>query len=50
LAITSHNANMQASGQISDVATTGNVTGQRQDVTMGAAQPSNDATPLYVAV
>jgi hypothetical protein len=50
LAVTSHNTSMQTSGEFSNVAMTGSVTGQWQNIAIGVAQPSNDATPLYVVV
>jgi regulation of enolase protein 1 (concanavalin A-like superfamily) len=50
LAVTSHSANMQTSAVFSNVATTGNVTGQWQDLAIGAIQPGNDPAPLYVVV
>jgi hypothetical protein len=50
LAITSHIATMQASGALSNVATSGNVTGHWQSLALGVTQPSNDIVPLYVAV
>jgi hypothetical protein len=50
LAVTSHNTSVQTSGQFSNVATAGNVTGQWQNLAIGVAQPSNDPAPLYVVV
>jgi hypothetical protein len=50
LAVTSHNANAAATGVVSNVATTGNVTGAWQVQAIGVAQPANDAAPLYLVV
>jgi hypothetical protein len=50
LAVTSHNTSTQTTGQFSNVATTGSVTGQWESLAIGAAQPSNDPAPLYVVV
>ncbi len=50
LAVTSHNAAATTTAVFSNVATTGNVSGSWQVQAIGAAQPANDAAPLYVAV
>jgi len=51
LVVTSHSAGVLTSGEFSDVATTGNVTGQWQAATVGPEQPEgNAADSLYVAV
>jgi len=50
LAVTSHSANATATGQFSNVSTTGSVTGSWQQQAIGVAQPANAAAPVYVAV
>ncbi len=49
LAVTGHDSGT-AVGVFSNVSTTGNVTGSWQVQAIGAAQPANDAAPLYVVV
>jgi hypothetical protein len=49
LAVTGHDTGT-AVGVLSSISTTGNVTGSWQVEAIGAAQPANDAAPLYVAV
>jgi hypothetical protein len=48
LAVTSHDAALTCQGVLSNVTTTGNVTGQWASQDIGIE--SNDAEPLYVAV
>ncbi|MDI6447418.1 hypothetical protein [Anaerobaca lacustris] len=49
LAVTSHNANQATSAEFSNVAFTGNVTGNWQIGEIGATQPAGNAvSPLYV--
>jgi hypothetical protein len=50
LAVTSHNSSMTTIAEFSDVSMTGTVKGDWQVAAIGAAQPSNDAAPLYVTV
>ena len=50
LAVTSHSAGNPTVAEISQVSTTGNVTGSWQVATIGVEQPSNAPEPLYVAV
>jgi len=50
LAVTSHNAAAQTTAQFSNVATTGSITGQWQNLAIGVAQPSNDPAPLYIVI
>ncbi len=50
LAVTSHNAAVAATAEFSNVATTGSVSGQWQNVEVGAAQAGNTADGLYVTV
>ena len=50
LAVTSHNPSTPTIAEFSDVSFTGTVTGPWQVAAIGAAQPSNDAAPLYMAV
>jgi len=51
LAVTSHNVNQATSAEFSNVAFTGNVTGDWQVAEIGVAQPAGNAiAPLYVAL
>jgi hypothetical protein len=50
LCVTSHNANAPTAGELSNVATTGGVTGAWEVAEIGVAQPSNSAGQLYVVV
>jgi regulation of enolase protein 1 (concanavalin A-like superfamily) len=50
LAVTSHNASAYTTGEFSNVATTGTVTGAWQNLSIGVTQWSNGAAPLYVTV
>jgi len=50
LAVTSHSAGNSTSAELSEIATTGNVTGAWQVETIGIEQPSNDPGQVYVAV
>jgi hypothetical protein len=50
LCVTSHNANALTTGEFSNVATTGGVTGAWEVAEIGVAQPSNAAGQLYVVV
>jgi len=50
LAVTSHNTAAMATAQYSNISFTGAVTGNWSVATIGPAQPTNDATPLYVTV
>ncbi|MCU0913103.1 MAG: discoidin domain-containing protein [Planctomycetes bacterium] len=50
LAVTSHDALLTTTAEISNVATTGTVTGSWQVMALGAAMPTNSPAPLYVAV
>ncbi|MDI9430593.1 MAG: discoidin domain-containing protein [Planctomycetota bacterium] len=51
LAVTSHNADQATSAEFSNVAFTGNVTGDWQVAEIGVAQPAGNAiAPLYVAL
>ncbi len=51
LAVTSHSAGVLTSAEFSDVATTGNVTGQWAVETIGPEQPEgNTVAPLYVTL
>jgi regulation of enolase protein 1 (concanavalin A-like superfamily) len=50
IAVTSHAANVTAMAEVSNVSTTGTVTGNWQAVAIGAAMPSNDPAPLYLTV
>jgi hypothetical protein len=51
LAVTSHNADQATSAEFSNVAFTGNVTGNWQVSEIGAAQPTGNAVaPLYVTL
>jgi hypothetical protein len=50
MAVTSHNANATTTAEISNVSTTGTVTGQWQAPAIGAAQRANSPAPLYLVV
>lgn len=50
LAVTSHNVSAYTTAEFSNVATTGTVTGQWRDASIGVAQWSNSPAPLYVTV
>jgi regulation of enolase protein 1 (concanavalin A-like superfamily) len=51
LAVTSHNANIATAAQLSNISTTGNVTGQWSDEGIGVEQPTgNTPDTLYVAL
>ncbi|MCX5643561.1 MAG: hypothetical protein NTZ17_02575, partial [Phycisphaerae bacterium] len=50
LAVTSHNAALTTVAEFSNVSTAGTVTGSWQDVTIGAAMPTNGPAPLYLTV
>ena len=50
LAVTSHNVGVPTIAELSNVSTTGTVTGQWQAAAIGVGQPSNDPAPLYVAL
>ncbi|MCX5647368.1 MAG: discoidin domain-containing protein [Phycisphaerae bacterium] len=50
LALCSHDAALTTVAEISNVSTTGTVTGSWQDVAIGMAMPTNGAAPLYLTV
>jgi len=50
MAVTSHDAALTTTAELSNVSTTGTVTGNWQVAAVGAAMPSNDPAPLYVTV
>jgi regulation of enolase protein 1 (concanavalin A-like superfamily) len=50
MAVTSHNAALTTTAQISSVSTTGTITGSWQNVAIGATMASNDPASLYVTV
>jgi hypothetical protein len=50
LAVTSHDAALTTTAEISNVSTTGTVTGSWQAVAIGMAMPTNGAAPLYLTV
>ena len=50
LAVTSHDAALTTTAEISNVSTTGTVTGSWQAVAIGAAMPTNGPAPLYLTV
>jgi hypothetical protein len=50
LAVTSHDGALTTTAEISNVSTTGTVTGSWQALAIGAAMPSNDPAPLYLVV
>ncbi len=50
LAVTSHNAAQTTTAEISNVSTTGTVTGSWQAPALGATMPTNSPAPLYLRV
>jgi regulation of enolase protein 1 (concanavalin A-like superfamily) len=50
IAVTSHDAAQTTIAELSNVSTTGTVTGNWQVAAIGAAMPSNDPAPLYLTV
>ena len=50
LAVCSHDAALTTTAEISNVSTTGTVTGSWQNVAIGMAMPTNGAAPLYLTV
>ena len=50
LAVTSHNSDATTTAVLSEVSTTGGVSGAWDVQAIGVAQPSNDPAPLYVTV
>jgi hypothetical protein len=50
IAVTSHDAALVTTAEVSNVSTSGTVTGAWQALAIGAAMPSNDPAPLYVTV
>jgi hypothetical protein len=50
LAVTSHSTGVYTTAEFSNVATTGTVTGQWKDLSIGVSQWTNGAAPLYVVV
>ena len=50
MAVTSHDAAQTTTAEISNVSTTGTVSGNWQAIAIGAAMPSNDPAPLYLTV
>ncbi len=50
MAVTSHDAAQTTMAEVSNVSTTGTVTGNWQAVAIGAAMPSNGPAPLYLTV
>jgi len=50
IAVTSHDAALTTTAEVSNVATTGTVTGNWQVAAIGADMPSNDPAPLYLTV
>jgi len=50
LAVTSHNAAQTTIAELSNVTTTGTVTGSWQALGIGAAMPSNDPASLYLTI
>jgi len=50
MAVTSHDAALTTIAEISNVSVTGTVTGNWQVTAIGAAMPSNDPAPVYLAV
>ena len=50
LAVTSHNSSVMTNAEMSNVSTTGSVSGAWQVLEVGVDQPGNDADSLYVAV
>jgi regulation of enolase protein 1 (concanavalin A-like superfamily) len=50
IAVTSHDATLVTTAEVSNVSTTGSVTGDWQPLAIGMAMLSNDVAPLYLAV
>jgi hypothetical protein len=50
MAVTSHDATLTTTAEISSVSTTGTVTGQWKALAIGAAQRANGPAPLYLVV
>ena len=50
IAVTSHDATLTTTAEISNVSTTGTVTGPWQAVAIGATMQTNEPAPLYVTV
>ena len=50
MAVTSHDATLTTTAEISNVSTTGTVTGNWQALAIGMAMPGNDPAPLYLVV
>jgi hypothetical protein len=50
MAVTSHDAALTTTAEISNVSTTGTVTGQWQALAIGATQRVNSPAPLYLVV
>jgi hypothetical protein len=50
LAVTSHDAALTTTAEISNVSTTGTVTGSWQNIAIGMAMPTNGPAPLYLTV
>jgi hypothetical protein len=50
MAVTSHDATLTTTAEISNVSTTGTVTGQWKALAIGAAQRANSPAPLYLVV
>jgi hypothetical protein len=50
LAVTSHDATLTTVANMSNVSTTGTVTGSWQDVAIGMAMPTNGPAPLYLVI
>jgi len=50
MAVTSHDATLTTTAQMSNVSTSGTVTGQWQAVAIGMAMPTNGPAPLYLTV
>ncbi|MCU0913447.1 MAG: discoidin domain-containing protein [Planctomycetes bacterium] len=50
IAVTSHDAALVTTAEVSNVSTSGTITGAWQSLPIGAAMASNDPAPLYVTV
>ena len=50
LAVTSHDATLTTTANMSSVSTTGTVTGSWQNVAIGMVMPTNGPAPLYLVV
>ncbi len=50
IAVTSHDATLTTTAEVSNISTTGTVTGAWQALAIGMTMPTNDAAPLYVTV